>query len=189
MTGVPRPVSKADVSSTPTKAPACDEEPERRLRLRLLAAQKFAGGGLVGLTPAAAAGSPASLRHLVHRLGTVCRDLRRRRRKVCLPCRGSRVRIPSAASEKVRICRSFSFQRSVRLAGARPRRMATTGRHALTPAERRVAELAAEGMRHKEIAQALFVTLRTVEMHLSNTYRKLEISSRNQLPTALGADP
>ncbi|MGH2955199.1 MAG: LuxR C-terminal-related transcriptional regulator, partial [Solirubrobacterales bacterium] len=73
----------------------------------------------------------------------------------------------------------------LRLAGARPRRIAATGRDALTPAERRVADLAAEGMRNKEIAQALFVTLRTVEMHLSNAYRKLEISSRDELPEAL----
>jgi DNA-binding CsgD family transcriptional regulator len=73
----------------------------------------------------------------------------------------------------------------LRLAGARPRRIASTGLHALTPAERRVAELAADGMHNKEIAQALFVTLRTVEMHLSNAYRKLEIPSREQLPRAL----
>jgi DNA-binding CsgD family transcriptional regulator len=40
-------------------------------------------------------------------------------------------------------------------------------------------------MSNKEIAQALFVTLRTVEMHLSNAYRKLGIASRDQLPAAL----
>ncbi|HEV2776817.1 MAG TPA: helix-turn-helix transcriptional regulator [Solirubrobacteraceae bacterium] len=40
-------------------------------------------------------------------------------------------------------------------------------------------------MSNKQIAQALFVTLRTVEMHLSNAYRKLEITSREQLPAAL----
>ena len=42
-------------------------------------------------------------------------------------------------------------------------------------------------MSNKQIAQALFVTLRTVEMHLSNAYRKLEIGSREQLTAALGA--
>ena len=73
----------------------------------------------------------------------------------------------------------------LRLAGARPRRMATTGLNALTPAERRVAELAADGLHNKEIAQALFVTLRTIEMHLSNAYRKLGIASREKLPRAL----
>jgi DNA-binding CsgD family transcriptional regulator/RecA/RadA recombinase len=73
----------------------------------------------------------------------------------------------------------------LRLAGARPRRIEVTGRGSLTPSERRVTDLATEGMSNKEIAQALFVTLRTVEMHLSNAYRKLGISSRDQLATAL----
>lgn len=74
------------------------------------------------------------------------------------------------------------------LAGARPRRAALSGLDALTPSERRVCEMAAGGMQNKEIAQALFVTLRTVEMHLSNAYRKLEIDSRRGLPEALVAD-
>jgi DNA-binding CsgD family transcriptional regulator len=73
----------------------------------------------------------------------------------------------------------------LRLAGARPRRIAQTGRDALTPAELRVVELAAQGDTNKQIAQALFVTLRTVEMHLSNSYRKLDIEKREQLPAAL----
>ena len=69
--------------------------------------------------------------------------------------------------------------------GARPRRIVQTGAAALTPSERRIAAMAAEGMSNREIAQALFVTLRTVEMHLSNTFRKLDVSSRTQLPAAL----
>jgi DNA-binding CsgD family transcriptional regulator len=73
------------------------------------------------------------------------------------------------------------------LAGARPRRVALSGLDALTPSEHRVCEMAAAGMTNKEIAQALFVTLRTVEMHLSNAYRKLEIDSRHGLPEALAA--
>ncbi len=51
----------------------------------------------------------------------------------------------------------------------------------LTAAELRVAELAAEGMTNREIAQALFVTVKTVEWHLRNTYVKLGIASRHQL--------
>jgi DNA-binding CsgD family transcriptional regulator len=72
-------------------------------------------------------------------------------------------------------------------AGARPRRRVMSGVESLTPSERRTAALAAEGMTNKEIAQALFVTPRTVEMHLSNTFRKLDISTRTQLPAALAA--
>jgi DNA-binding CsgD family transcriptional regulator len=73
-------------------------------------------------------------------------------------------------------------------AGARPRRRALTGIASLTASERRVAGMAAAGQSNKEIAQALFVTLRTVEMHLSRTYAKLGISSRRELPHALGGD-
>jgi DNA-binding NarL/FixJ family response regulator len=70
-------------------------------------------------------------------------------------------------------------------AGARPRKRAVSGVDALTPAERRVAGLAAEGMTNPEIAQALFVSLRTVETHLTHTYQKLDIDSRAQLARAL----
>lgn len=76
----------------------------------------------------------------------------------------------------------------LRLAGARPRRIAISGRASLTPSEHRVSDLASQGMSNKQIAQALFVTLRTVEMHLSNAYRKLGISSREELVAALAAD-
>jgi class 3 adenylate cyclase/DNA-binding CsgD family transcriptional regulator len=71
--------------------------------------------------------------------------------------------------------------------GARPRRLMLSGLDSLTPSERRVAEMAAENMTNKDIAQALFVTPKTVEVHLSSVYRKLEITSRAQLPEALGA--
>ena len=77
----------------------------------------------------------------------------------------------------------------LRAAGARPRRTARRGVDALTPSERRVASLAAEGLSNAEVAQALFVTVRTIEMHLSATYRKLGIASRSQLPASLGANP
>jgi DNA-binding NarL/FixJ family response regulator len=50
-----------------------------------------------------------------------------------------------------------------------------------------VARLAAEGRSNRDIAQALFVTPKTVEVHLSNSYRKLDIGSRRELPSALGA--
>jgi DNA-binding CsgD family transcriptional regulator/tetratricopeptide (TPR) repeat protein len=72
--------------------------------------------------------------------------------------------------------------------GARPRRIALSGLESLTPSERRVAEMAADGPTNREIAQALFVTPKTVEVHLSSVYRKLGISSRSQLAGAL-AEP
>jgi DNA-binding CsgD family transcriptional regulator len=72
-------------------------------------------------------------------------------------------------------------------AGARPRRPAVRGADALTPSERRVAELAERGLTNREIAQALFVSTKTVEFHLRNAYFKLRISSRAELPEALRA--
>ena len=71
--------------------------------------------------------------------------------------------------------------------GARPRRVELSGVESLTPSERRIGAMAAEGMSNPQIAQALFLTRRTVEMHLSNAYRKLDISSREELPAALAA--
>jgi DNA-binding NarL/FixJ family response regulator len=47
--------------------------------------------------------------------------------------------------------------------------------------------LAAHGQTNRQIAQTLFVTPKTVEVHLSNCYRKLSVTSRVQLPAALGA--
>jgi DNA-binding CsgD family transcriptional regulator len=57
---------------------------------------------------------------------------------------------------------------------------------ALTPAELRVVELAVQGLSNKAIAQALFVSIHTVEVHLTHAYRKLEVSSRTQLAGRLG---
>ncbi len=73
----------------------------------------------------------------------------------------------------------------LRVAGARPRRDALRGRDALTPSELRVARMAAEGRTNRQIAQALFVTLRTVELHLTSSYAKLGILHREQLSDAL----
>ena len=69
--------------------------------------------------------------------------------------------------------------------GARPRR-SFVERDALTPSEQRVAEMAAGGMSNRDIAQALFVTEKTVETHLGRAYLKLGVRSRRQLPEALG---
>lgn len=68
--------------------------------------------------------------------------------------------------------------------GARPRRVVRSGVDELTPSERRVAKMAMEGLSNRQIAEALFVTIKTVEWHLGQTYRKLDVSSRTELPAA-----
>jgi len=73
----------------------------------------------------------------------------------------------------------------LRAAGGRPRRLALSGVESLTPGQVRVAKMAAVGMSNREIAEALFVTRRTVETHLTQVYGKLEIGSREELPEAL----
>ena len=71
--------------------------------------------------------------------------------------------------------------------GAHPRTILLSGLDALTASERRVAQMAADDMSNKEIAQALFVTVKTVEQHLGRVYRKLDIGSRRELGAALAA--
>jgi DNA-binding NarL/FixJ family response regulator len=73
----------------------------------------------------------------------------------------------------------------LRATGARPRRVLLSGLEALTASERRIAELAAEGLTNREIAQNLFVTARTVEGHLTNVFSKLDLKARTELPAAL----
>ncbi|MFE9631884.1 AAA family ATPase [Streptomyces sp. NPDC006463] len=71
--------------------------------------------------------------------------------------------------------------------GARPRRFSQVGPRALTTGQRRVAELALMGLSNEEIARRLYVTQRTVEFHLTHTYRKLGINSRTDLVRTLGS--
>ncbi|MEU9885978.1 LuxR C-terminal-related transcriptional regulator [Sphaerisporangium sp. NPDC051011] len=66
-------------------------------------------------------------------------------------------------------------------AGTRPRRAYLTGPESLTPSEVRVVGLAAEGLTNSQIAQRLYVTIKTVEVHLSNAYHKLGVRRRHQL--------
>jgi DNA-binding CsgD family transcriptional regulator len=88
-----------------------------------------------------------------------------------------------------RCCAHALVQRAtteLRAAGGWPSEPERGGVQQLTASERRVAELAADGHSNPEIAQALFVTRKTVETHLGHVYRKLGISGRGELRRALG---
>lgn len=75
----------------------------------------------------------------------------------------------------------------LRAAGGRPRRQRMTGLDALTVTEARIARMAATGMSNAQIAQAQFVTRKTVETHLGRIYRKLGIGARDDLAATLDA--
>ena len=70
--------------------------------------------------------------------------------------------------------------------GEKVERYTPIGADALTPSERRTAEMAARGMTNREIAAALYVTIKTVESHLRAAYDKLGIGSRRELARPLG---
>jgi DNA-binding CsgD family transcriptional regulator len=94
-----------------------------------------------------------------------------------------------AGYEQARLCGATALAAraaaSLAAAGVRLRRPQLSGRDALTASELRVAEMAAEGLSNPEIAQALFVSRKTIEMHLGNVYRKLVVPGRQQLSDAL----
>jgi DNA-binding CsgD family transcriptional regulator len=152
------------------------------LRALGLVAGGTAGIGLLGEAVEVLAGSAARLKHaraLVD-LGAALRRADRRtearerlRQGVDLALKIGAFGLAGRANEEIAAT------------GARPRKVLQTGLDAVTASERRVAQLAADGMSNKEIAQTLFVTIKTVEVHLSHAYRKLEISSRAQLENAL----
>ncbi|MFJ2263171.1 LuxR C-terminal-related transcriptional regulator, partial [Streptomyces sp. NPDC087844] len=79
-------------------------------------------------------------------------------------------------------------EQALREGGARRTTTALTGSGALTGSERRIAELAADGRTNTEIAKLLHLARRTVETHLTSTYRKLGIRRRGELTTALGGE-
>jgi DNA-binding CsgD family transcriptional regulator len=76
--------------------------------------------------------------------------------------------------------------RELVLAGGRPRRTRTSGPRSLTAAQQQVARLAADGRSNRQIAEDLFVTIKTVETHLGAIYRKLGIATRDDLAGVLG---
>jgi DNA-binding CsgD family transcriptional regulator len=139
---------------------------------------------IVGLDRAAAslrtANAPLELARVLGDLGSALRAAGRRRdaqtaleESYALANRIGAVRIAERAAEELAAV------------GVRPRRQLASGLAALTPSERRVAELASSGKTNREIAESLFVTQKTVETHLGHVYDKLGVRSRRKLPERL----
>jgi DNA-binding CsgD family transcriptional regulator len=133
---------------------------------------------------AVVAGSEARLEHAraLLELGTMLRRVGRR---------SDAGRALGEALEIARACGARLLEEraldELEVAGTRVQRAALRGADALSPSERRVVALAIEGLSNRQIAEALFVTRKAVEWHLGNAYRKLDVRSRRELPTALGA--
>jgi DNA-binding CsgD family transcriptional regulator len=130
----------------------------------------------------ALAASPARLEHAraLADLGAALRRANRRREARRVLSEGlqlaERCHAPALAAR---------VRTELRAAGGGSSTRTGVGSQQLTAAERRVAELAAEGYSNPEIAQTLFVTRKTVETHLGSVYRKLGIARRGRLPQAL----
>jgi DNA-binding NarL/FixJ family response regulator len=136
------------------------------------------------------------LREAVEALEPTDRRLERARAFHALGVALRRSRQPTEAREPLRraldlatACGATGLVEDVRselaASGARPRTTALGGVESLTVSERRVSGLAAQGLTNKDIAQELYVTPKTVEVHLSNAYRKLGIRSRHELAEVL----
>jgi DNA-binding CsgD family transcriptional regulator len=165
-------------------ADACDVDRARGYALRALG---LLAGGEAGLEHLAASRrafvrSPARLEQgwASYELGAALRRAKRRR--------DARAPLDTALDLGLRCGAKLLIERSreeLKALGARPRSVMLTGAESLTASERRVCRLAADGLKNSDIAQALFVSLRTVETHLGHAYRKLDITSRAELSQAL----
>jgi DNA-binding CsgD family transcriptional regulator len=167
-------------------AERCDVERARGRAMRALGAIEGGEEGVRLLEDAAVLyeRSPARLEHgwACHELGAALRRAGRRRDARAPLDRALDLALACGAARLAERTRE-----ELEALGARPRSVMRTGAEALTPSERRVCRLAADGLKNGEIAQALFVSLKTVETHLRSAFRKLDVSSRTQLGRALDA--
>lgn len=156
------------------------------LRARGLVAGTAAGLDLLAESAQVLNASPARLEHahtLFH-LGVTHHRLRHVRDARALL--GDAYRIAVDCGATVLADRTAE---AIRRSGGRRPRTTRSGLDALTPQERRVAERAAAGASNRDIAEEMFLTLRTVETHLTSTYRKLGVDGRASLEPVVGRCP
>jgi DNA-binding CsgD family transcriptional regulator len=126
------------------------------------------------------ADAPLELAYTLFELGRLHRRAGRR-----IMCREPLRRAGALAETCGAIALQTSAREELLASGARPRRSALSGLAALTPSERRIAELAAAGQTNRTIAETLFLTKNTVEWHLRHVYQKLDVGSREALRSLL----
>jgi DNA-binding CsgD family transcriptional regulator len=167
-------------------ADRCDSDRARGYALRALGLLRGGEAGLRDLHAAVRAfeRSPARLElgWASYELGAALRRAKRRR--------DARAPLDRALDLALACGSELLAQRAgqqLQALGARPRSVMLSGAESLTPSELRVCQMAGQGLKNTEIAQALFVSLKTVETHLRSSYRKLDIASRGELRQALGA--
>jgi DNA-binding CsgD family transcriptional regulator len=110
---------------------------------------------------------------------------------------GRRDEAVATLHEALEVAEALGAAHHVRLVGARLRELGAapgararrqrvaTGWDSLTPTEREVADLVAEGLTNKEVAERMFISYRTVTTHLTRTFNKLGLRSRTQLAAEL----
>jgi DNA-binding CsgD family transcriptional regulator len=128
------------------------------------------------------ADAPLALAHALLELGS---ELRHQRRAVDARAPLTRAEQIAAGCDAAPLCARAIDELAA--TGERRRRHHSSEFQDLTSSERRTATLAAEGLTNREIAQRLYVSVKTVETQLSSSFRKLQITSRKQLPAALGS--
>lgn len=150
--------------------------------------------GYAALARGMVTGVPATLEDAAHRLSAAGYRLRGAQALTALGItllrdgddRSARKQLRAAVDLAVRCgdAEAVNAARAALLrAGGRMSRLPT--RDVLTAGERRVVRLAAQGMSNRQIAESLFVTVRTVESHLSSAYRKLGAHTRADLAAQL----
>lgn len=130
-------------------------------------------------------GMPLERGHCLLVLGQFARQRRRHAAARAHVQKAERIFSDASAYSWLSQCSTFrkDLDGSSESAGAHPGRSATS---ALTEAELRIARLVAQGATNKEIAQRLYLSVKTVEATLTRVYRKVGVRSRTQLGTHLG---
>ena len=157
----------------------------RDLRVLGLAAGGQAGIELLGQAVEIGNGYPPRL-EAVHAMLEFGAALRRAKQRA--DAREPLRKVLEFASQNGATTLAERAQTELAATGSRSRSVRLTGVDSLTPSERRVANHAAQGMTTRQIAEALFISRKTVEYHLRHIYQKLEISSRPELTSVLQRD-